>query len=262
MTQQAAKPENYQAALITGAATRLGRAMALHCAARGIALAIHYNTSAEAAGETLAQVQKLGASGVILSADLSDTAQSETLVARASKALNTPLDILINNAALFEHDTVETATPKSWQRHISTNLHAPFILTQAFARQTKRGVIINMIDQRVRKPTPEFMTYSISKAALWHLTQTSAQALAPHLRVNAIAPGSTMIAARQSKSHFDAQRANSLLGRGAEPDDILAALDYFLDAHAVTGQMLCVDGGQHLNWQTPDIIGSDIIGKK
>ncbi len=254
MTEQT----HYHAALITGAAKRLGRAMALHCAGRGIAVAIHYNTSKAEAQAVLAEVIAAGGSGVVLHADLADVADTQTLIPRAVEALGA-LDVLINNAAVFDYDSLASATPESWQHHIGINLHAPFILTQEFAKQTKahpkiKGAIINIIDQRVRKLTPEFMTYSVSKAALWHLTQTSAQALAPHLRVNAIAPGSTIKATRQSTAHFDAQRKNSLLQRGAEPSDILAALDYLLDAQAVTGQLICVDGGQHLGWRTADII--------
>ncbi len=245
---------HYHAALITGAAKRLGRAMALHCAGRGMAVAIHYNTSKAEAQAVLAEVIAAGGSGVVLHADLADVADTQTLIPRAVEALGA-LDVLINNAAVFDYDCIASATPESWQHHIGINLHAPFILTQEFAKQTKiKGAIINMIDQRVRKLTPEFMTYSVSKAALWHLTQTSAQALAPHLRVNAIAPGSTIKATRQSTAHFDAQRKNSILQRGAEPNDILAALDYLLDAQAVTGQLICVDGGQHLGWRTADII--------
>ncbi|MFN3527225.1 MAG: SDR family oxidoreductase, partial [Paracoccus sp. (in: a-proteobacteria)] len=157
----------------------------------------------------------------------------------------------------------------SWDRHIGSNLRAPFQLIQAFAAQAPaplsdendepqaQALVINMVDQRVLKPTPEFITYSLAKAGLWSLTRTAAQALAPGVRVNAIGPGPTMVGARQSDSHFAAQRAATILNRGADPDGITQALGYFLDARAVTGQLICVDGGQHLAWQTPDVLGRE-----
>ena len=172
-----------------------------------------------------------------------------------------------NNASIFEYDTVQTATKDSWDRHIGSNLRAPFVLTQAMAAQAPepimddagepvaQALVVNMVDQRVRKLTPEFMTYTIAKMGLWAFTQTAAQGLAPKVRVNAIGPGPTLIGARQTQDHFDRQRAATVLKRGANPNDITAALGYFLDAPAVTGQLLCVDGGQHLGWQTPDILG-------
>jgi NAD(P)-dependent dehydrogenase (short-subunit alcohol dehydrogenase family) len=175
------------------------------------------------------------------------------------------LDVLINNASIFEYDNLQTATPSGWDRHMSSNLEAPFILTQAFAAQAPdtasdgetlaQAAIVNMVDQRVRKFTPEFMTYSLAKNALWTLTQTSAQALAPKIRVNAIGPGPTLQGARQSLEHFQGQRGATILKRGANIDDILGAMRYFLDASAVTGQLICVDGGQHLGWKTPDVRG-------
>jgi NAD(P)-dependent dehydrogenase (short-subunit alcohol dehydrogenase family) len=181
--------------------------------------------------------------------------------------LGGPLTVLINNASIFDYDTVKSATRKSWDRHMESNLRAPFVLTQGFAAQAlpaarddngealAPSLIVNMVDQRVRKLTPEFMTYTLAKMGLWALTQTAAQALAPAIRVNAIGPGPTMIGARQSPQHFAKQRANTILERGANPSDVTAALGYFLDAPSVTGQLLCTDGGQHLGWKTPDIIG-------
>ena len=185
----------------------------------------------------------------------------------AAAALGGPITCLINNASIFEYDTLETATRTSWDRHIESNLRAPFVLSQAFAAQLPKvqmdanneplaqGLIVNMIDQRVRKLTPEFASYTIAKMGLWALTQTAAQALAPHVRVNAIGPGPTLQGARQTLEHFQKQRENTVLTRGANPSDITAALGYFIDAPAITGQLLCVDGGQHLVWQTPDILG-------
>ena len=208
----------------------------------------------------------LGRKAVTLQADLLDEAQTQTLIPAATAALG-PLSVLVNNASIFEYDRIDTATRTSWDRHLESNLRAPYVLTQAFARQCPpaltddngeplaQGVIINMIDQRILKLTPEFSSYTIAKMGLWALTRTSAQGLAPHVRVNAIGPGPTLRGVRQTAAHFAKQRAASLLGRGANPADITAALGFFLDSPAVTGQFLAVDGGQHLVWQTPDVLG-------
>jgi NAD(P)-dependent dehydrogenase (short-subunit alcohol dehydrogenase family) len=185
----------------------------------------------------------------------------------AAEALGQPITVLVNNASIFEYDNIRDATRESWDRHLESNLRAPFVLSQALAAQVPggrpdengepqaQGLIVNMIDQRVRKLTPEFMSYTIAKMGLWALTRTSAQALAPHVRVNAIGPGSDDAGARQSAEHFARQRAATVLQRGADPEGICAALDYLLQARAVTGQLICVDGGQHLAWQTPDVLG-------
>ena len=254
-------------ALVTGAGKRIGRAMALYLAARGHDVAVHYSSSETDALDTVAQITALGRNAVALQADLLDDVALDTLIPRAIKALNGPLTVLINNASIFEYDNIATATRKSWNRHIGSNLHAPFVLTQAFAAQAPQAptdendeplsqcLIINMVDQRVLKPTPEFITYSLAKQALWALTRTTAQALAPHIRVNAIGPGPTVRGTRQSALHFSRQRAATLLQRGANPGDITAALGFFLDSPAVTGQLIAVDGGQHLVWQTPDVLG-------
>jgi len=254
-------------ALITGAGKRLGRAMALYLAERGHDVALHYASSADGAQDVAEQVRALGRQAVTLQADLLDEGATEALIPSASQALGGALTVLINNASIFEYDTIQSATRESWDRHIGSNLRAPFVLTQAFAAQAPeagtdaagepiaRGLIVNMIDQRVRKLTPEFMTYTIAKMGLWAMTQTTAQALAPAIRVNAIGPGPTLQGDRQSAAHFARQRASTILGRGANAADITAALGYFLESPAVTGQLLCVDGGQHLGWRTPDILG-------
>lgn len=252
-------------ALVTGAAKRLGRAMALALAERGHDVAIHYHGSASAAEATAAEARAFGVRAQAFRADLLDEDQAQGLVPSAAQAMG-PLTVLVNNASIFEHDTLATATRDSWDRHMGSNLRAPFLLTQAFAAQlppppaqggepVAHGLVVNMIDQRVLKPTPAFMTYSLAKAGLWWLTRTSAQALAPHVRVNAIGPGPTMQGARQSDDHFARQRAATILRRGADAGDITRALLYLLDAKAVTGQLICIDGGQHLAWQTPDILG-------
>jgi NAD(P)-dependent dehydrogenase (short-subunit alcohol dehydrogenase family) len=241
--------------------------MALYLAGRGYDVAIHYAGSAAEAEGAVAEIRAMGRQAVAVQADLLDEDQTAALVPRAAQALGGPLTVLVNNASIFEHDTIRSATRQSWDRHIGSNLRAPFVLTQAFAAQAPEagrdaagepvatGLVVNMIDQRVLKLTPEFMTYTIAKMGLWAFTRTAAQALAPAIRVNAIGPGPTLQGARQSAEHFARQRAATVLGRGAGPDDICAALGYFLDAPAVTGQLLCIDGGQHLAWQTPDVLG-------
>ncbi|MDF1620827.1 SDR family oxidoreductase [Pseudothioclava nitratireducens] len=255
-----------KAALVTGGAQRLGRAMALYLAGRGVDVAIHYNGSAEAAEATAAEARAKGVRAVTLQADMLDEAQVTPLIATAAEGLGRPLDILINNASIFEYDRLDTVTRESWDRHFESNLRAPVVLSQHFARQAPKAdrsegepraqaLIVNMLDQRMRKLTPEFMSYTLAKMGLWAFTQTAAQALAPDIRVNAIGPGPTLQGARQSESHFSRQRAATILERGSNPEDICAALGYFLDAPAVTGQLLCVDGGQHLAWQTPDVLG-------
>lgn len=254
-------------ALVTGAGIRLGRAMALYLAQRGMNVAVHHASSGASASETVSEIQSMGRTAASLQADLLDEAQVEALLPRAAEALGGPITCLVNNASIFEYDNIHTATRQSWDRHMDSNLRAPFVLTQAMAKQglepetdeqgepVATGLIVNMVDMRVRKLTPEFMSYTIAKMGLWALTRTAAQALTPAIRVNAIGPGPTLQGHRQSVQHFKAQRENTILERGANPSDITAALGYFLDAHAVTGQLLCVDGGQHLGWQTPDVLG-------
>lgn len=254
-------------ALVTGAGKRLGRAMALYLAGRGFDVAVHYATSRDGAEDTATAIRAMGRVAVLLPADLLDETHSQTLLPQAAQALGGPITCLVNNASVFEYDNYASATRDSWDRHIESNLRAPFVLTQAMAAQrlepardddgepVATGLIVNMIDQRVRKLTPEFTSYTIAKMGLWAMTRTSAQALAPAIRVNAIGPGPTLRGARQSVGHFAGQRAGTVLGRGADPADVTAALGFFLDAPSVTGQLICPDGGQHLNWQTPDVLG-------
>lgn len=254
-------------ALVTGAGHRLGRAMAVYLAKRGYDVAVHYASSDIGARETVAQIEAAGQSGVALQSNLLDEVKTQALFGRAVDALGGPITCLVNNASIFEYDTVESATRESWDRHMESNLRAPFVLTQAMAAQglapgqdnmsepIATGLILNMVDQRVRKLTPEFMTYTIAKMGLWALTQTSARALAPAIRVNAIGPGPTLQGGRQSAEHFSKQRAATVLERGSNPADIVGALGYFLDSPGITGQLLCVDGGQHLAWETPDVVG-------
>ena len=242
-------------ALITGAAKRLGRAIALDLARHGWSVAIHYHTSEKEARATEADARTSGVKVALLKADLSREDETAGLVARAAKELG-PLGALINSASIFENDEWYSADRKSWDLHMETNLRAPFVLSQDFARQVPRdghGAIVNLIDQRVLKPTPQFISYSVSKAALFWLNTTLAQALAPRVRVNAVGPGPTMKNERQSAADFNRQREATILGHGAEPQDICDAVRYLLEAPSVTGQMIAVDGGQHLIWQTPDV---------
>lgn len=255
--------------LVTGAGIRLGRAMALYLADRGYDVAVHYASSEKPALDTVTEIKAKGRKAVALQADLLDEIQMQSLFPRAVEALGGPITCLVNNASIFEYDTLKSATRANWDRHMESNLRAPFVLTQAMAEQGLQagtdengepiatGLITNMVDMRVNKLTPEFMTYTMAKMGLWALTRTSAQALTPAIRVNAIGPGPTMQGHRQSAEHFAGQRANTISGRGANPEDITAALGYFLDAPAVTGQILCVDGGQHLGWKTPDVLGPE-----
>ena len=246
---------------------RLGRAMALTLAEHGHDVAVHYGGSADAAEELCDTIRAMGRRAVAVQADLTREAEVQTLVARAAEGLGGPLTCLVNNASVFEYDNIESASRATWDMHMEANLRAPLVLTQAFAAQAPaplrdrrnepkaQALVLNMLDQRVRKLTPEFISYTVSKMGLWALTQTTARALAPAVRVNAIGPGPTLQGARQSPEHFSAQRDNTVLHRGSNPEDISAALMYFLTAHGVTGQLLCTDGGQHLAWQTPDVQG-------
>ncbi|MGH1331817.1 MAG: SDR family oxidoreductase [Paracoccaceae bacterium] len=256
-------------ALITGASKRLGREMALYLAAQGWDIAVHYASSKEAAQALVGEIRAMGPAACALQADLLEEDAAQALVPQAAEALGGPLTLLINNASIFENDSLQSATRASWDRHLESNLRAPFVLIQNFAAQApkagtdKRGeplaraLVINMLDQRIHKLTPAFMSYTIAKMGLWALTQTAARAMAPDIRINGIGPGPTLQGARQSDAHFARQRAATVLERGSNPEDITAALGYFLSADGVTGQMLCTDGGQHLGWQTPDILGQE-----
>ncbi|MFW2588802.1 SDR family oxidoreductase [Sagittula sp. SSi028] len=254
-------------ALVTGAGKRLGRAMALELAQQGYDVAVHYAGSQEAAEEVAAEIRAMGRTAATVQADLLEEDAAQALVAQAAQALGGPLTVLVNSASIFEHDDFGTATRDSWDRAIESNLRAPFVLTQNFARQVPepqtdargeplaQGLVVNMIDQRVHKLTPEFASYTIAKAGLWVMTRTAAQGLAPRVRVNGIGPGPTLKGGRQSEDDFAAQRAATVLKRGADAEDICGALTYLLTAKSVTGQMICIDGGQHLAWETPDVTG-------
>ncbi len=245
--------------LVTGAARRLGRAIALDLAGAGWNVAIHYHGSDEDAAATANDVRAKNVKAGIFACNFMHEEESAGLIQRVTAQMG-PLTALINSASLFENDDWKSASRQSWDAHMETNLRAPFILSQAFARQLpkgNKGAVVNILDQRVLKPTPQFISYSLSKAGLAWLTTTLAQALGPDIRVNAIGPGPTLKNARQSEEDFARQRDATILGHGADPADITAAIRYLLEAEAVTGQMLAVDGGQHLIWQTPDVTGRE-----
>ena len=245
--------------LVTGAAKRLGRAIALDLGAHGWSVAVHYNNSQAEAEETVAMLHERHVHAAAINADLTMEEDTERLIGRAREAVG-PLSALVNNASVFESDTIATMTRASWDKHIETNLRAPLVLARDFAEQVPEGAegaIVNLLDQRLLKPTPQFLSYGVSRAGLYWLTVTLAQALAPRIRVNAVAPGPTLKNERQSETHFKRQQASTILGRGATPDDVAAAARYLLEARAVTGQMIAVDGGQHLIWRTADVSGGE-----
>jgi len=247
-------------ALVTGAGKRPGRAMALYLGQRGYDVAVHYASSRVGAEEVVAGIKAQGQRAVAIEADLLSEDAVQGLLPHATEALGGPVHVLVNNASIFEHETFESATRASWDRHMASNLRAPFVLTQALAAQIPepvmdergeplaQGLVVNMIDQRVRKLTPDFASYTIAKMGLWAMTRTAAQALAPRVRVNGIGPGPTLQSTEQTAEQFAKQRARTILKRGVNTSDIVGALGYFLNAPAITGQLLCVDGGQHLAW--------------
>lgn len=239
-----------RAAFITGGAQRIGQAIALELAGNGFDIAIHCNASIGAAQETHARIVAMGRRAIVLQADLAVESQVASLISHAAKALG-PIGVLVNNASHFERDEWHDATRGSWDSHLEPNLRAPFVLIQAFADLLPagaEGVIVNMIDQRVWSLTPHFVSYTISKAALWALTQTMALALAPRIRVNAIGPGPTLPSSRQSLAQFAHQEESVPLGHGAVPAEVARATIAILGLPAMTGQMIALDGGQHLQW--------------
>ncbi len=244
-------------ALVTGGAQRLGQAIALSLARHGFDVAIHCNTSVALAQESQALIQNLGRRAIVLRADLGSESQVSPLIPDATKLLG-PVGVLVNNASRFDRDEWYDATRESWDAHLEPNLRAPFVLTQAFAKglpATAEGVVINMIDQRVWSLTPHFVSYTISKAALWALTQTMALALAPRIRVNAIGPGPALPSPRQTDAQFARQSASVPLGHGSNPNEIASAVIAILGLPAMTGQMIALDGGQHLQWASEQAQG-------
>lgn len=241
-----------RAALVTGAAQRIGRAIALALAQAGFDVAVHYHTGRDGAEITCDGVVGLGRRAIPLRADLADEAQTAKLLQEAMAALG-PIGVLVNNASPFERDEWHNATRASWDAHIEPGLRAPFVLMQHFARalpDAAEGVVINMLDQRIWSLTPHFVSYTVAKAGLWALTQSMALALAPRIRVNGIGPGPALPNTRQTPEQFARQCASTPLRRGTSPDEIARAILAILALPAMTGQMLALDGGQHMQWQS------------
>lgn len=239
-----------RAALVTGGARRLGRAAVLALAEAGFAVAIHCRSSGDDAEAVAEAARARGVRACVLRADLADEAAVAALAPEAAAALG-PLGVLVNNASAFERDEWHDATRSSWDAHMEPNLRAPFVLTQAFARalpDAADGCVVNLLDQRVWSLTPHFVSYTVSKAALWALTQTMALALAPRIRVNAVGPGPALPSARQTEEGFARQAASVPLGRGTSPEEVARAILAILSLPSLTGQMLALDGGQHLQW--------------
>ena len=244
-------------ALVTGGARRIGRAIVEDLARHGFAVAIHCNRSRDEAEALAARLRDSGARIAVVQADLTDAVETRQLVGKAVQAVG-PIDLLVNNASIFEEDSVETFDPAISDRHFTIHVNAPSLLTRHFAEalpEGMEGLVVNMIDQRVQRLTPRYFSYALSKSALWTATRTMAQALAPRIRVNAIGPGPTLANTRQSPADFDAQVNGLILRRGPELAEFGAAIRYLAQARSVTGQMIALDGGQHLAWQTPDVTG-------
>ncbi|MBV6657040.1 MAG: SDR family oxidoreductase [Devosiaceae bacterium] len=252
---------NLPATLITGAATRIGRAIALDLAKTGTPNCVHYNSSAGAAEALVAEIQEAGGTAVAVAANLLDDVAVMGLVERASDALGAPIGLLVNNASLFDKDEVGSLTPALFDQHFAIHAKAPALLADQMVNALPDGaeaLIVNIIDQRVWRLTPYFPSYTASKAALWTLTQTLAQAYAEttqgRVRVNAIGPGPTLVNERQDPSDFANQVAGVPLGRPPGLEEFAATIKHFWAAKSVTGQMIALDGGQHLSWQTPDVM--------
>lgn len=239
-----------RAALVTGGARRLGRAQALALAEAGFDIALHHATSAAEAEATAAEIRAFGRRAITLRAELGDEAQVERLIPAATEALG-PIGVLVNNASTFERDEWHDATRESWDRHMEPNLRAPLVLSQAMARalpEGAKGAIINLLDERVWSLTPHFISYTVSKSALWTLTRTLALALAPRIRVNGIGPGPAVPSPRQTQAQFEKQCRSVPLRHGTSPEEVAAALLAILALPSMTGQMIALDGGQHLQW--------------
>ena len=236
--------------LITGAATRIGKAIALHFAERGWNIALHYFRSSSKAKELKKVIEQNRVKAVLVKADLKNSKQTEKIITLARKKLGT-IDCLVNNAALFEKDDIENFTTKSWNDHLNINLLAPAILTKKFAKQaSKKAVsnIINIIDQRIFNLTPYFMSYTVSKSGLETLTKTMAMRLGPNIKVNAIAPGPTIKSKRQTDRHFRNQVRSTLLKKSVRSEDICDTVEFLINNNSVTGQIIAVDSGQNLSW--------------
>jgi NAD(P)-dependent dehydrogenase (short-subunit alcohol dehydrogenase family) len=247
--------QRLRTALVTGAAKRIGRAIVEDLAANGFAVAVHANRSIEAAEDLVAELRQQGFRAISLQADLKDAQATNNLLARASEALG-PIDLLINNASAFHNDSAHHFDAAAWDDHFALHVRAPSILSAALAKQLPAddaGLIVNIVDQRVWALNPGFYSYTLSKAALWTATQTMAQSFAPRIRVNAIGPGPTVRSARQSEEDFQAQVDGLIMKAGPGFGEFGRTIRFLYDTPSITGQMIALDGGQHLAWQTPDV---------
>jgi NAD(P)-dependent dehydrogenase (short-subunit alcohol dehydrogenase family) len=243
--------------IITGGATRIGAAIAKNLSGPDKEIIIHYNKSKSNAEKLKKELSKNKTKVYLIKGDLGKEQDLKKIIKFSKRKLKY-FDCLINNASLFENDKLENFTSKSWDHHLNVNLKAPAYLSKEFAKNTKgkSNNIINIIDQRVFKLTPFFFSYTLSKTGLYTLTKTSAMSLAPYIRVNGIAPGPTLKNKRQSNKHFKKQYLSTPLKKQVNVKEICSAVNFFLENKSITGQVLAVDSGQNLNWQTPDIIGT------
>ena len=243
--------------IITGSATRIGAAIAKSLAGHDIQITLHYNKSQEAVKNLKKELEGFGSEVFLIKADLSIMSQTKKIIPFAYKMMK-GLDCLVNNASVFEKDDLINFNEKSFNKHMAVNLQAPAKLTQDFKKclKLKKGNIINIIDQRIFKLTPFFFSYTLSKTGLQTLTKTSAMKLAPNIRVNGVSPGPTIKNKRQSEKHFRKQWKSLILKEKVEPKNICETVKYFINNDSVTGQIISVDGGQSLAWQTPDIINT------
>jgi NAD(P)-dependent dehydrogenase (short-subunit alcohol dehydrogenase family) len=247
-----------KSALVTGGAKRIGKAIVEDLATHGFAVAIHCHDSREDADKLAKSIKSKGGRAAVVEADLVDLDAAAKVVAQANAALG-PLGLLVNSASLFVDDSIEDFSWDEWDRHFAIHLKAPTQLGRDFVAQLPadaEGLIVNIIDQRVWRLTPRYFSYTLSKSALWTATQTLAQALAPRIRVNGIGPGPTLASTRQRPADFQAQLDGLILGRGPALAEFGATIRYLWEARSVTGQMITIDGGQHLAWQTPDVTGT------
>jgi NAD(P)-dependent dehydrogenase (short-subunit alcohol dehydrogenase family) len=237
--------------LVTGAGRRLGRVIALDLARHGWAVGVHYRASAAEASQLVRDIERSGGKAAAFAADLAQMRALAPLIETCARALG-PVTCLINNAACFAWDTIATVDAEAWQAHLEVNLRAPVFLSQAFARSLPQGLegnVINLIDQKVLRLDPNHFSYTIAKSALWTATQTMAQALAPRIRVNAIAPGPVLRSQGQSQTDFERECRATPLQRPVGAEDVTAAIRFLLETKSITGQMIALDGGQHLAWK-------------
>tara|TARA_B100001063_G_C16760170_1_gene555535 strand:- start:396 stop:1151 length:756 start_codon:yes stop_codon:yes gene_type:complete len=243
--------------VITGGANRIGRSIALELASYDTQIVIHYSKSFLAAKKLKIELENLGSMVYLLKADLNNLKQTQRIIPFAYNKMK-GLNCLINNASIFENDNLSNFSDKSFLRHLNINLKAPAMLIRDFANKFKGkdGNIINIIDQRIEKLTPFFFSYTLSKSGLGTLTKTAAMKLAPKIRVNAVSPGPTLKNKRQSEKHFKKQWKSTILGKKVDTKNVSSAVKFLIDNNNITGQIINVDSGQRLAWQTPDIINS------